>query len=120
MSPIDLRPLLAPASIAVVGVTRRDHSPSRIIVENLKQYPFPGRVYLVNPSGESIEGLPTFPDIASLPEPVDLAMVMVPAAQATTAVRASIERGVRAAVVCSAGWADDPRPEGAARQAELA
>jgi acyl-CoA synthetase (NDP forming) len=115
----DLGPLLAPRSIAVVGVSRTDGTPSRHLLANLCSYRFPGPLLLVNRSGQPIDGLASFQSVRALPEAVDLALVLVPSAEVPATVVACAERGVKAAVVYSAGFADDRGPEGGALQKEL-
>jgi acyl-CoA synthetase (NDP forming) len=117
--PARLRPLLAPASIAVIGVSRTEGTPSRHLLGNLAAYRFPGPLLLVNPSGEAIDGRPTYRSVAELPETVDLALVLVPAEHVPATVRACAERGIRAAVVFSAGFADLRGAGGTSRQARL-
>ena len=119
-SPVrDLSPLLAPKSIALVGVSRTDGTPSRHLLANLLEYQFPGPLHLVNPSGDPIGGLPSLRSIEDLPEAVDLALVVVPAHEVATTIEACAQRGIAAAVVYSAGFADDRGSGGVALQHDL-
>jgi acyl-CoA synthetase (NDP forming) len=115
----DLGSLLAPKSLALVGVSRTEGTPSRHLLANLLEYQFPGPFLLVNPSGEPIEGLASYRTVEELPEPVDLALVVVPAYQVPDTVAACAARGIPAAVVYSAGFADDRGPSGPALQRRL-
>ena len=101
-----LDPLLRPASVAVVGAS---NDPTRIggrPVRYLRAAGFAGRIYPVNPKHEEVQGLAAFPHVAEVPEAVDLAVVAVPAPSVVDTVAACAARGVRAAVVFSAGFAE--------------
>ena len=101
-----LDPLLRPASIAVIGAS---NNPTRIggrPIRYLQSAGFAGRVYPVNPRHAKVQGLTAFPRITDVPEPVDLAIVAVPAPSVVETVEACAAAGVRTAVVFSAGFAE--------------
>lgn len=120
MAAAALRKLFAPKSIAIVGASRRATSHSARLLRNIDEYGYRGQVHLVNPSGADVDGRATVRAVADLPEGVDLALVLVPAADVSDAVRKCAERGIGAAVVYSSGFADDRGEEGTRRQRELA
>ena len=98
--------LLRPASVAVIGAS---NDPTRIggrPIRYLREARFPGQVYPVNPKHEQVQGLPAFPRISEVPEAVDLAIVAVPAPSVVETVEACAARGVRVAVIYSAGFAE--------------
>ena len=101
----DLQPLLAPRSIALVGASRSNPYASRLLA-NLAGGGFAGAIYLVNRRAESNDGYPAFPSVEALPEPVDLAAVVVPQRAVLGVIEECVKRGVRAAVVISAGFAE--------------
>jgi acetyltransferase len=68
-----------PKTVAVIGATEAPHSVGRSIVTNLKDAPFPGAIYPVNPRRDTLLGLRCYRNIASVPEPVDLAVIATPA-----------------------------------------
>ena len=113
MEPITTRPptasldaLLRPASVAVIGAS---NDPTRIggrPIRYLRAAGYAGRVYPVNPRHEEVQGLPAFPHISDVPEAVDLAIVAVPAPSVVDTVEACAARGVRVAVIYSAGFAE--------------
>lgn len=111
--------LLAPRSVAVVGasddVTRIGGRPLRYMREG----GFAGQVYPVNPRRDTVQGLTAFPEIAALPEVPDTAILALPAAATLGAVEDCVAKGVRAAVVFSAGFAETG-PEGVALQDRIA
>lgn len=98
--------LLWPNSVTLVGasddVTRIGGRPLRY----LRESGFAGAVYPVNPKRETVQGVKAFPSVAALPEAPDVAILAVPAAATVQAVRECAERGVKAAIVFSAGFAE--------------
>ena len=110
--------LFAPDRVAVIGATDREGSVGRALVENLLAG-FDGDVVPINPSRESVLGLDCYPDVGSVPDPVDAAAVVVPATAAVDAVREAAEAGVENVVVITAGFGETGG-EGAARERELA
>lgn len=98
--------LLWPNSVTLVGasddVTRIGGRPLRY----LRESGFAGAVYPVNPKRETVQGVKAFPTVAVLPEAPDVAILAVPAAATVQAVRECAERGVKAAIVFSAGFAE--------------
>ncbi|MFJ8649620.1 GNAT family N-acetyltransferase [Streptomyces sp. NPDC093546] len=114
--------LLAPGSIAVIGAGRAPGGVGRTVLRNLLDAGYTGRTYAVNhalPEGESVmEGVPAFRSVADIGEPVELAVVAVPAERVPEAVAACGEHGVQGLVVLSAGYAEQGA-EGRERQREL-
>jgi acyl-CoA synthetase (NDP forming)/GNAT superfamily N-acetyltransferase len=95
--------LLNPASVAVVGTSRRGESVGRTILRNIRDAGFAGRIYPVNRNADEIDGVPCARSVTALPEPVDLAVISVPPAAVTAAVHECGERGIKAIVVITAG-----------------
>ncbi len=98
-----LRHLIQPGSVAIVGASRRPGGVGRAILHNVITSGFAGPVYAVNPRARMIEGAQCVPSVADLPEPVDLAVVAVPAAAVRDVAEQCGRRGVRALVVITAG-----------------
>lgn len=103
---MDLKPLFAPDSIAVIGASQNPQKVGGMPVNLLKQLGFAGRIYPVNPAAAQVQGLKSYPAIADLPEPADLAIVAVPAAGVDSAIEQLIAQGTRSAVVLSSGFAE--------------
>src|SRR5215467_2813763 len=99
-----LESLFAPACVAVVGATDREGSVGRTVVANLVQGSYQGRVYPVNRKHSKLFDVRCYPNLESLPEPVDLAVIVTPAATVPGVVRECVDRGVRSAIVISAGF----------------
>ena len=97
-----LRHLLQPASVAVVGASRRRGTIGRAILRNIVTGGFVGNIYAVNPHAHSMEGVPCLTSVDDLPEAVDLVVIAVPAAAVPGVAAACGRRGVRALVVITA------------------
>jgi len=97
-----LRHLLQPASVAVIGASRRRGSVGREILRNIVAAGFAGPVYPVNPHGRSMEGRACLASAAELPLGVDLAVIAVPPAAVPAAAADCGRRGVRALIVITA------------------
>ena len=109
---------LEPKSVAVVGASRRRGTIGGEVFHNLVHTGFQGPVYPVNATAEVVQSVPAWPSVSSLPREVELAVIVVPAAQVLEVARECAAKGVRALVVISAGFAETG-DEGRARQAEL-
>ncbi len=98
--------MLAPKVVAVVGASRRRGTIGAEIFGNLLRSGFTGTVYPVNPGAVAVQGVRAWPDIASLPEPVDLVVVAVPSDGVEAVIEAAAAAGAGAAVIISAGFAE--------------
>lgn len=94
-----LRPLLAPRSVALVGASRRRNSVGNDMMRNLIPSGYPGAIYPVNPSYDTLYGHRCYPSLQSLPEAVDLAVLSVPNRVLEQVVTEAISVGVRALVI---------------------
>ncbi|MDX3523404.1 GNAT family N-acetyltransferase [Streptomyces scabiei] len=114
--------LLSPGSVAVVGAGRTPGGVGRGVLANLRAAGFTGRLFAVNRAlGEDekdIDGVPAHRSVTDIGEPVDLAVVAVPAAHVPEVVAECGEHGVQGLVVISAGYAESG-PDGRERQRAL-
>ncbi len=109
----DLDALFRPSSLAVVGVS---HSPGKlgyVLLKNVVEYQFPGRIYPVNPAGGELFGLKVYRRVSELPEAVDLVLISVPAPAVLEVVEEAAGLGARAGVILSSGFGETG-PEGKA------
>jgi acetate---CoA ligase (ADP-forming) len=113
-----LEPLLSPRSVAVIGASRRRDSIGGAILHNLIEQGFQGPVYPVNPKATHVQSIAAYPDIAAIPGPVDLGVIVIPADHVLEAAKACGEKGVKALVVISAGFKETGE-HGKARELEL-
>jgi acetate---CoA ligase (ADP-forming) len=113
-----LRLFFNPRAVAVVGASRQRGTIGGEIFHNLLSYGFSGQVYPVNPAAGIVQLVAAYPTVEAIPGPVDLAIIVVPAAGVTEAATACGRKGVKALVVISAGFSETGK-EGQSRQAEL-
>ena len=98
-----LRAVLRPASVAVVGAGRSEHSVGRAVLRSLRTAGYAGTVLAVNPRAAELEGFACLPSVAALPFPVDLAVVTVPVGSVAAVIEQCGERDVRAVVLVTSG-----------------
>jgi acetyltransferase len=96
--------IFAPRSVAVIGATDRAGSVGRIALWNLLSSAFGGTFYPINPKRHSVLGIKAYPTIASVPEPIDLAIIATPAATVPPLIQECVDAGVKGAIVLSAGF----------------
>jgi acetyltransferase len=101
-----LEAFFRPTSVAVVGASVTPASVGSILMHNLLQTPFGGVVYPVNPKRHAVHGVLCYPSLLETPETVDLAVIATPAATVPAMIEQCAKRGVRAAVVISAGFSE--------------
>ncbi|HEY2228650.1 MAG TPA: acetate--CoA ligase family protein [Xanthobacteraceae bacterium] len=103
-------PLLNPASIAIVGASERAKWATQIF-QNLRTFGYPGKIYPVNPRLEQVWGSACFPDLASLPEPPQHAMVIVPAPAVQGVIETGVKAGLKSATIYASqiGEGEDPQ-----------
>jgi len=110
--------LMAPNSIAVIGASTDPKKTAGRPIAYLQKHHFKGKIYPVNPRVQEIAGLVCYPDISSIPETPDVAIILVGTDKALSAVRELSARGTPAAIVLTSGFAEHG-PEGLKRQEEL-
>lgn len=96
--------LLKPTSIAVVGASRQANTIGHQIVSNLVAHGFTGAVYPVNPRATAVNSMHAWPDLSSLPSPVDCAIVCVPSERVNDVAGECGANGVKGLIVISAGF----------------
>ena len=110
--------LLAPRSIAVVGASREQGTIGNEVFRNLLSYGFQGAVYPVNRSSDSVAGVRAYPSVLDVPDAIDLAVIVVPAAAVPRVLADCATKRVRGLVIITAGFAETGEA-GASAQREL-
>lgn len=100
--PLDV--FFSPQTVAVVGATEKVGSVGRTLLWNLITSPFGGTVYPVNPKRPNVLGVKAYPSVKELPEPPDLAVIVTPAGAVPAIIGECVDKGVKAAIVISAGF----------------
>lgn len=106
-----------PRSIAVIGASRTPGRPGYTLVENLRAA-YGGEIYPINTQVDSIAGLKAYPSVMDVPGNIDLAVILIPAEQAVSAVRQCAEKNVAAVIVEASDFAEIG-PLGKLRQDEI-
>ncbi|MCZ6671870.1 MAG: acetate--CoA ligase family protein, partial [Verrucomicrobia bacterium] len=114
----DLKKLLAPKSVAVIGASERFESPGSVVILNMKSGNYRGRIYPINPRYESIHGIPAFKSISDLPEKPDCALICVNAGLVPVLLREAAEAGAGSAVIYASGFSETGE-SGATLQSEI-
>ena len=114
----NLKALFEPESIAVIGASNTAGKWGNVMVTRPIGSGYRGRIYPVNPKEKHIQGLRAYPGISAIDAPVDLAIITIPAPLVPAAMVECTQKGVKAAIVISAGFAEIG-PHGRALQDEM-
>ena len=114
-----LRPLLAPDSVAIVGASATPGKYGNTVVKYLQNAGFKGRIYPINPEGGLHEGLQFYKSLADVPERIDCAFTVIPAAATPAVVRQGAAAGVRAMILGASGFAEMGSDAGRKRQDDI-
>jgi len=117
-SPRPLDPIFSPHAVAVVGASRRRESLSFRLIHNLVVNEFAGVIFPVNPQASALHSLKCYPTVAAIPDPVDLAVIMVPRDKVQGMVEECVAKGVKGLIVITAGFSETGK-EGAALEWRL-
>jgi len=102
----DLRDLFYPKSVAVIGASNTPGKFGWNVFRNLITHGFEGKLYPVNPNAEEVQGVKAYKSIKDIPEPVDVAIVLIPAKQTPKVVKECCEAKVKYIIVESAGFSE--------------
>ena len=114
-----LHDLFNPKSVAIVGLPR-GMKMGKLFLMALQDQGYPGPIYPVHPEAREIDGLKAYPSISAIPGPVDLAIILVPHSNALPVVKECSAKGVKGAVLFTAGYKEIGTDEGKALEEELA
>src|SRR6266700_5800407 len=106
MSVRNLDKLFKPGSVALIGATDRAGSVGAVVLRNLRRAGFRGELLLVNPRHQILDGMPVYPDVASLPRAPDLAIIVTPPDTVPGLIAELGARGTKAAVIITAGFGE--------------
>ena len=113
-----LRSFFEPDGVAIIGASRTEGRPGYCALENLVRLGYSGRIYPVNPGADEILGLRAFPDIESIPDKVEFAVVLAPAPEVIQLVPRCASKGVKAVTLVSGGFSEYSR-QGAILESRL-
>jgi acetate---CoA ligase (ADP-forming) len=109
----------SPSGVAIIGASQDKNKLGFGVVKNLRDCGYRGGIYPVNPRGGEILGYTSYPSVLDVPNPVELAVLIVPVAATPGVMEDCGQRGIRAAIVVSGGFRESG-PEGARIEAEVA
>jgi acetate---CoA ligase (ADP-forming) len=113
-----LEPILKPKSVAIIGASQRVGSIGRVVLHNIMESDFNGAVYPVNPKASFIHSMKAYKSVSDIPDPVDLAVVIVPRDYVIPVVDECGTCGIKGVIVISAGFKEIGE-DGAKREDEL-
>ena len=100
------RSLFEPESVAIIGASATTGKPGNTVITNILANGYEGKVHLVNPKGGEILGMPVTTDIGDLPAGIDHAVIVVPAAATTEALKQCAARGINTFVLAAGGYSE--------------
>ena len=103
----DVTALVRPRTVVIVGASSKRSSQGNVVIQNLQNWKFQGRILPVHPSAAEIDGLAVLNSYEALPDAVDTAIVAVPAAEVVETLRQLALAGVRSANVFSNGFSTE-------------
>jgi len=116
----DFEVMFNPKTIAVVGAKRSSTAQGWLgMLAMIRQFGFPGRIYPINPNATEVDGLKAYPNLVSVPEPVDLVIISVPAPAVPAALRDCIASGNKNVHIFTAGFKETGEEEGSKLQQEI-
>ncbi len=108
----DLGALLWPRTVALIGASADAESLRGRIFKVMRSHAFAGQLYPVSRSSAEVLGLKAYPSVADLPQPADLAVIIIPAQHVAEELERCGKAGVKSAVVLSSGFAESTGDEG--------
>ncbi len=102
----ELEPLFYPKSVAVVGASTSEDKFGGRFLKALIDFGYKGPIYPVNPKGSEMTGLKMYPSVTQVPEPVDMAHIMVPARFVPQVLEDCLAKGIRGAQIFTSGFAE--------------
>ena len=102
--PSSLKPFFEPRGVAIIGASASPDKLSFGILKNMMTYGYRGGIYPVNPKSEEILGIPCFSEICQVPDPVDLAVIVLSSKLIPSVLEECGKRAIKAAIVISGGF----------------
>ena len=102
--PKNIQAIMAPTSVAVVGATNRPGSVGLAVFRNILDSGYQGVLYPVNPKARSIQGVKAYPSLADIPDPIDMAVLIVPAHTVPNVMEEAAAKGIPGIIIITAGF----------------
>ncbi len=107
-----MKALFEPQSIAIVGAAREESKVGHVVVKNLIASGFKGKLYPVNPKADEILGLKCYPSIGTVPDRIELAIIVIPNVLVPRVMEEAGQKGVRSIIIITSGFKESGK-EGA-------
>lgn len=111
--------MLWPKSVAVIGASNDAHGLRGRIINVMRGHPYAGKIHPVSRSAAEVQGLKAYRSVADLPEPAELAVLIIPAKYVPEELERCGAAGIKAALILSSGFAEEPGGAGARLQDEV-
>ena len=102
--PKNIQTIMSPTSVAVVGATNRRGSVGLAVFRNILDAGYQGILYPVNPKAPSIQGVKAYPTLGDIPDPVDMAVLIVPAPMVPGVMEEAAAKGIKGVIIITAGF----------------
>ena len=102
--PKNIQTIMSPTSVAVVGATNRHGSVGLAVFRNILDAGYQGILYPVNPKAPSIQGVKAYPTLGDIPDPVDMAVLIVPAPMVPGVMEEAAAKGIKGVIIITAGF----------------
>lgn len=106
MKKMNLRPMLKPQSVAIIGASRDPNKVGHVILQNYINAGYSGKIYPVNKNADSVLGIKAYPTVGDVKAPIDLAVIAIPAEFVPQALEECGKARVKTAIVVSGGFAE--------------
>jgi len=93
-----------PKAVAVIGASRDKEKLGYGVLSNIIEHGYPGKVYPINPKTDEILGLKCYPSVLDVPDPIDLAVIVIPSNYVSAALEECGQKGVKGVIIISAGF----------------
>ncbi len=100
----ELESLFNPSAVAVLGASRSRQKLGNAVLRNIIDSGYPGKIFPVNPKEKEIEGLPCYPSVGAIPDPVDAAVIVVPSRLVKPLAEECGKKGIKHLIVITAGF----------------
>jgi acetyltransferase len=101
-----MKRFLEPDTVALIGVSRQTAEGSFNTILNMINFGFQGKLYLINPFSMEIQGMKAYPNLSSVPDQIDLAVIATSPHSIPESVRDCVTAGIKAMIIMSQGFAD--------------
>ena len=100
----DIAVFFDPQAVAVIGAAREPEKLGHGVLKNVLEHGYKGKVYPINPKAQEILGLKCYPSVLAVPDPIDLAVIVIPARLVAGVLEECGQKGVKGAIIISAGF----------------